>query len=577
MAVGDYLAARIDAGDERPTLRADFDAFLAEIGSFQFALSRPYFRVPEKGQAGGGGLLSITVNPYTCKGCMECVAVCEDNALEALVQTPATVEELRRNWDFWRDLPTTPPQYIRVDDLEQGIGALETILLDKQAYQSFASGDGACLGCSEKTVVHLFVATVESLMRPRVERHLAYLDGLIGRLERHMQARLIAEVNVDDTEAIAAALAADDGRELTLAGLAGRIESLQGSQPIDAAWLQRMNTLVAGLKELRWRYREGTTGRGRANMGMLNSTGCSSVWGSTWPFNPYPFPWANHLFQDSPSLAMGVFEGHMAKMAAGFRLVRSAELELEGSYVAAEHEEFLARFDWQQFSDEEFALCPPVVALGGDGAMYDIGFQNLSRAMMSGKPIKVVVLDTQVYSNTGGQACTSGFIGQVSDMAQFGSRAVRQAGDPQGDRPDRLAHRTSYVMQSTIAHPSHMIEGFIQGLQARRPALFNLYTSCQPEHGIGDDMGHAAGEARGRIARLPAVPLRPGRAGARSPSNASTWTATRRRTKLAELHAALPRRQPRAVPGAAADLRRLRDDRGALSQALPHGAAGHLA
>ena len=58
--------------------------------------------------------------------------------------------------------------------------------------------------------------------------------------------------------------------------------------------------------------------------------------------------------------------------------------------------------------------------MGGDGAMYDIGFQNLSRMMMSGKPIKVLILDTQVYSNTGGQACTSGFTGQVSDMAQFG-------------------------------------------------------------------------------------------------------------------------------------------------------------
>jgi pyruvate-ferredoxin/flavodoxin oxidoreductase len=53
-----------------------------------------------------------------------------------------------------------------------------------------------------------------------------------------------------------------------------------------------------------------------------------------------------------------------------------------------------------------------------------------------------------------------------------------------------MAHRTTYVLQSTIAHSNHMIEGFIQGLMARRPALFNLYTSCQPEHGIGDDMGH---------------------------------------------------------------------------------------
>jgi len=50
-----------------------------------------------------------------------------------------------------------------------------------------------------------------------------------------------------------------------------------------------------------------------------------------------------------------------------------------------------------------------------------------------------------------------------------------------------MAHRTTYILQSAISHPGHMIEGFIRGLKARRPALFNLYTSCQPEHGIGDD------------------------------------------------------------------------------------------
>jgi pyruvate-ferredoxin/flavodoxin oxidoreductase len=52
-----------------------------------------------------------------------------------------------------------------------------------------------------------------------------------------------------------------------------------------------------------------------------------------------------------------------------------------------------------------------------------------------------------------------------------------------------MAHRTTYVMQSTIAHANHMIEGFIEGLAAKRPALFNCYTTCQPEHGVGDDRG----------------------------------------------------------------------------------------
>ncbi|MEJ2530337.1 MAG: 2-oxoacid:acceptor oxidoreductase family protein [Halioglobus sp.] len=489
-AITTTIAGAELADAERDDLKQEFERFKEELNGFQFALSRPYYTLPEKKAAGSGGLLSITVDPYTCKGCMECVAVCADDALRPATQTRESTRKLKEQWNFWLDLPNTPKNYIRVDDLEQGIGALETILLDKEAYSALTSGDGACLGCSEKTVIHLFVATVEALMQPRVKAHLAYLEELIAKLEKHIQLQLAQAVNVDDTEAMAEILKGSADRDLTLADLAGRMDQLKGSQPIDPDWLKRVTGLVARLKDLKFRYAEGTGGRGRSTMGMLNATGCTSVWGSTYPFNPYPFPWSNHLFQDSASLAMGVFEGHMAKMAEGFRAIRSAELELEGKYRPAEHDEFFTYFNWQQFSDEEFQLCPPVVAVGGDGAMYDIGFQNLSRALMSGKPIKVFVVDTQVYSNTGGQACTSGFMGQISDMAQFGKAF-------QGKQEARkeigliaMAHRTTYVMQSTMAHANHMIEGFIQGLMARRPALFNLYTSCQPEHGIGDDMGH---------------------------------------------------------------------------------------
>jgi pyruvate-ferredoxin/flavodoxin oxidoreductase len=176
-------------------------------------------------------------------------------------------------------------------------------------------------------------------------------------------------------------------------------------------------------------------------------------------------------------------------MADGFRTIRLAEDLLKGQYDPEGQEERYRYFDWQDFTDEDYHLCPPVVAIGGDGAMYDIGFQNLSRAMMSGKPIKVVVVDTQVYSNTGGQACTSGFFGQISDMAQFGKAIKGKEEIRKEIGLIAMAHRTTYFMQSTMANSNHMIEGFVQGLMSRRPALFNLYTSCQPEHGIGDDMG----------------------------------------------------------------------------------------
>ena len=474
---------------KRAALKDEFALFTEELDGFQFALSRPYYTLPEKKQAGDGGLLSITIDPYTCKGCMECVQVCDDDALRPVTQTPATIKKLREHWDFWLDLPNTPKKYIRVDNLEERIGALETILLDKNNYLSFASGDGACLGCAEKTVLHLFVATVEALMQPRIEKHVAHLHDLIGRLKQAVQTRLVGEIDLSDTAEIARVVEGLGDNDVTLAGIADRIEHDKGSQPLDPQWLKRMTGLIGKLEKLKWRYEEGTTGQGRSRMGMLNATGCTSVWGSTYPFNPYPFPWANHLFQDTASLAMGVFEGHMAKMAEGFKAIRMAELELADDYRPSEHDEFFTYFDWKVFSDEEFNLCPPVVAVGGDGAMYDIGLQNLSRLMMSGKPVKVLVVDTQVYSNTGGQACTSGFFSQISDMAQFG-KAI------QGKEEVRkeiglvgMAHRTTYVLQSAISNAGHMIEGFIEGLLTRRPALFNLYTSCQPEHGIGDDMG----------------------------------------------------------------------------------------
>nr|MDJ0852333.1 2-oxoacid:acceptor oxidoreductase family protein [Myxococcota bacterium] len=333
-AIGKTLEGGDWEGDAKEELRKELDLFREELGDFQFALSRPHFTVPEKKEPGSGGLLSITVDPWTCKGCMECVAVCDDDALRSVTQTGESIQKLRDHWDFWLDLPSTPRKYIRVDDIEEGIGALETILLDKEAYLSFTSGDGACLGCSEKTAVHLFVATVEALMQPRVAKHLAHLEDVIGRLEKHIQLKLVEEIQVGDPEAMAKVVGelGQGDEDVTLSDIAGRMEALRGGQPIDPDWLRRMTRLLARLKDLRWKYQEGTVGRGRSKMGMLNATGCTSVWGSTYPFNPYPFPWSNHLFQDSPSVAMGVFEGHMAKMAEGFRALRTAELELAGQY-----------------------------------------------------------------------------------------------------------------------------------------------------------------------------------------------------------------------------------------------------
>ena len=458
--------------DKRAAMDAEFARVRAVVADYPLAKTAPFFDVPERRQAGSGGLLSVIVNPEACKGCNLCVDVCPDGALVTVKQDDAEVRKLRRDWKLWQQLPDTPDRYVNVSDIENAIGVLPSLLLQKGTYRSMVGGDGACMGCGEKTAVHLVVATIEALMQRRAAELVARLVRLQTGLEERARVLLAADVDL-------------------YAGV-GNADVTLHLAPEARDELARLTRAAAAIKDLRWRYEEGPGGRGRAALGMANSTGCSSVWASTYPYNPYPFPWVNHLFQDSPSVAIGVFEGHMRKMADNFAAVRRAEALLSGDYDPEKTENELADFDWRQFTDDELALCPPIISMGGDGAMLDIGFQNLSRLLASGKPIRVIVLDTQVYSNTGGQACTSGFTGQVSDMAAFGAAQRGKTEERKELALIALAHRGAFVHQSSQASASHLMGGVIRGLHSRRPAVFNIYTPCPVEHGLADDAAQRA-------------------------------------------------------------------------------------
>ncbi|MGB5509210.1 MAG: 2-oxoacid:acceptor oxidoreductase family protein, partial [Robiginitalea sp.] len=281
--VNDFIQHAIDKtiadADQDKALATEFEWFKEELGDFNFALTRPYFDVHEKKEKNSGGLFSITINPNTCKGCMECVQVCNDNALIKIPQTEGSIVKLNKEWDLWMDLPNTPQKFNRIDDLEEKIGPLETLLLNKDAYLNFASGDGACLGCSEKSVVHLFIATVESLMQPRIEKHVAYLEELTGKLEKHIQEKLMHRIDLSDSDTMSRIVTEMQNSDLTMAEITRRLESEHGGEPIDQEWLRQVTQLLAQLKKLQWKYSKGTTGKGRSNMGMLNATGCTSVWG----------------------------------------------------------------------------------------------------------------------------------------------------------------------------------------------------------------------------------------------------------------------------------------------------------
>jgi pyruvate-ferredoxin/flavodoxin oxidoreductase len=491
-AAYEKVAGKMNWDEERRAQNdAEFQQVLDALQHFPLARTAPFWDVPESQEKGSGGLLSITINPETCKGCDVCVAVCDDGALVNVPQTDEEQERLEANWKLWKNLPETDDRYIRISSLEESIGMMPSLLLKQANYMSMLGGDSACMGCGEKTAIHLVLSAVNALMAPRVETHLAEIRKLIEALDEKARTLLISEADLGDVSADAEGLEVTVEREKKEA-------------------VARIHRSIEALKDLKWRYEKGPGGRGRARMGFANSTGCTSVWGATFPFNPYPFPWTSHLFQDSPSVAVGLFEGHMRKMADGFVAMRRAQKLLNDRYDPETDEALFADFDWQQFSDDEFALCPPLFAVGGDGAMMDIGFQNLSRMMASGKPIRVVVVDTQANSAGGGQACTAGFKGQAPDADDAGPDYRNKEEWRKELALIAMAHRDVFVMQSSQATPSHLFGNLLKGLQVRRPALFILNAPCPREWGIAQDSSPEAARLALESRAVPNLVFNPG-------------------------------------------------------------------
>src|SRR5688572_11886047 len=187
---------------------------------------------------------------------------------------------------------------------------------------------------------------------------------------------------------------------------------------------------------------------GRENIGIVAATGCNTVYTSTYPYNPYIVSWTNSLFENAPADAMGV------------------------------------RARWDQLGWKNKRLW----IVGGDGAMLDIGFQSLSRMFASGMDIKVIVLDTQVYSNTGGQTSTGSFKGQDAKMSAHGKVIDGKKENRKEIANIALMHKDVYVAQTTCAHVNHFYKAIMEANEYPGPAIVNVFTTCQPEHGVADNM-----------------------------------------------------------------------------------------
>ncbi|MGD2159557.1 MAG: 2-oxoacid:acceptor oxidoreductase family protein, partial [Gammaproteobacteria bacterium] len=369
-AFSEIVAESVEELDiDNVSLKRDFDAMVGVLECFPVVKTRPFFDAMEKNAPGTGGLYSANIDPWKCTGCLECVDVCGPGALSARRHSSQTQAEMQRNFEFLSLLPNTAARFTE-NAIRPG-GDTKRLILDHDNYYAMTGGHGACRGCGEVTAIRLLTATNRAIHEQLRKSHIRELDQLIAALNEKLEG-LVSD-------------AADPGRQ------------------------QRMHDTIRTLEKRLYNFESGPSGNGPSGLAFANATGCSSVYASTFPANPYKDPWVNSLFQDTPAVAKGIFEGFCATAVEDFTAMRTAKLDLDDQYNPEYHDTLYRCFNWHHFSDDERALLPAVISMGGDGATYDIGFGALSRVLVSETPLKIVILNTGAYSNTGGQTSTSSF------------------------------------------------------------------------------------------------------------------------------------------------------------------------
>lgn len=259
---------------------------------------------------------------------------------------------------------------------------------------------------------------------------------------------------------------------------------------------------------------------------IANATGCSSIYGGSAPSTPYTKnaagrgpAWANSLFEDNAEFGLGIYTGTNRmrdRVTAKIQDALQADLSADTKATLAEwlenKEDSNKTIDLSNkvvaaLSKEKGSVAEEILKLkqflvkksmwifGGDGWAYDIGYGGLDHVLASGENVNVLVMDTEVYSNTGGQASKSTPVGAVAKFAASGKKIRKKDLGMMA-----MSYGYVYVAQVAIgANQSQFFKAVKEAEAYPGPSLIIAYSPCI-NHGLKLGMGKSQEEGKLAVA-----------------------------------------------------------------------------
>ena len=241
------------------------------------------------------------------------------------------------------------------------------------------------------------------------------------------------------------------------------------------------------------------------NLVVANATGCSSIYSASYPSMAYNVPWANSLFEDNAEFGLGMCVADLTMKKHIQDIVKEKikgaddeEIEIFDEYLASPKENSQKLYDYVSKTKDKdllpyknFIKDKTFFIVGGDGWAYDIGFSGIDHVLANNYNVNILVLDTEVYSNTGGQTSKSSQIGTVAKFASHGKLSNKK-----DLTKIALTYKHAYVATVSLgANMNQAIKVFKEAASYDGPSIIIAYAPCIA-HGILKGMNNSIEEEK---------------------------------------------------------------------------------